>query len=59
MKCGLDYHESKSCKDVLDLAMKEYFEGMEGSITNCPRCGLIVEKEEGGCNHMICTKCKY
>ena len=25
MKCGLDYHESKSCKNVLDSAMKDYF----------------------------------
>lgn len=40
--------------------MREYFDGLDpGSLTNCPRCGLITEKEEGGCNHMICTKCKY
>jgi E3 ubiquitin-protein ligase RNF19A len=60
MKCGLDYHSNKSCKEVLDSALKEYFKGLDpGSLTNCPRCGLIVEKEEGGCNHMICIKCKY
>lgn len=41
--------------------MKEYFENLsvKNSVTNCPQCGLIVEKEEGGCNHMICAKCNY
>ena len=40
--------------------MKEYFKGLDkGSVTNCPKCGLIIEKEEGGCNHMICSKCNY
>lgn len=41
--------------------MKEYFkeDDVAERVTNCPQCGLIVEKEEGGCNHMICAKCKY
>jgi hypothetical protein len=41
--------------------MQLYFGSLEnrGKMTNCPNCGLIVEKEEGGCNHMICSKCKY
>lgn len=60
MKCGLEYHQRKNCKVELDNAMREYFDGLaNGSMTNCPNCGLIVEKEEGGCNHMICGKCKF
>jgi hypothetical protein len=30
----------------MDEAMKEYFKGLDkGSVTNCPKCGLIIEKE--------------
>jgi len=59
MKCGLGYHLRKNCKAQLDEAMREFFEDEENkkTITNCPQCGLIVQKEEGGCNHMICSKC--
>ena len=61
MKCALPYHKQKNCKLELDNAMKEYFDGLENKtqVTNCPQCGLIVEKEDGGCNHMICSKCQY
>ena len=61
MRCGLPYHERSDCRHELDIAMKEYFDedAVAAKVTNCPRCGLIVEKEEGGCNHMICAKCKY
>ena len=61
MRCGLPYHRQKNCKAQLDVAMKEYFQnmGIREKVTNCPQCGLIVEKEEGGCNHMICSKCNY
>ena len=60
IRCGLDYHLSKNCRNKMDEAMKEYFQGLNpGSITNCPKCGLIIEKEAGGCNHMICSKCNY
>lgn len=60
MKCGLDFHQEINCKNKMDQAMKEYFQGVDsGSITNCPKCGMIVEKETGGCNHITCTKCNY
>ena len=60
MQCGLDFHTDKNCKNQMDQAMKEYFKGVDpGSITNCPKCGMIVEKEVGGCNHITCSKCNY
>jgi len=61
MKCGLPYHRQKDCRKELDRSMKEFFSGLENkqTMTNCPKCGMIVQKEEGGCNHMICSKCKY
>ena len=60
MRCGLPYHQQKNCKSELDDAMKEFFANVEGNaLSNCPQCGLIVHKEEGGCNHMICSKCGY
>lgn len=27
MKCGLEYHKVKNCKEVLDNAMKEFIQG--------------------------------
>ena len=60
MRCGLEYHSGKNCKSELDTAMKEYFQGLDaGSVTNCPQCGLIVEKVAGGCNHITCSKCSF
>ena len=61
MRCGLPYHKGKNCKAELDEAMRQYFETIENkkNLTNCPQCGVIVEKEEGGCNHMKCASCNY
>lgn len=41
--------------------MREYFavDDVARKVANCPQCGLIIEKEEAGCNHMICAKCNY
>ena len=61
IRCGLPYHRQKDCSRELDEAMKEYFavDDVARKVANCPQCGLIIEKEEAGCNHMICAKCSF
>lgn len=31
---------------------------MQANTQSCPQCFTLIEKS-GGCNHMICSKCKY
>ncbi|CAD8208123.1 unnamed protein product [Paramecium pentaurelia] len=55
-KCGNQYHQDISCEQAMDT---QYLQARkELQINNCPNCSAPIEKE-GGCNHMICYKCKY
>lgn len=61
--CGNDYHDPLPCKLVnswlqllLQPAEKFSKEWMEAFTKICPKCKVPIVKE-GGCNHMVCSKC--
>ncbi|KTW27686.1 hypothetical protein T552_02126 [Pneumocystis carinii B80] len=61
--CGLSDHQPcicilvkmwlKKCEDDSETA-----NWISANTKECPKCNATIEKN-GGCNHMICKKCKY
>ncbi|KAG5518138.1 hypothetical protein PMAC_003324 [Pneumocystis sp. 'macacae'] len=61
--CGLSDHQPcicvlvrmwlKKCEDDSETA-----NWISANTKKCPKCNATIEKN-GGCNHMICKKCKY
>lgn len=43
----------KKCQDDSETA-----NWIQANTQGCPKCDSLIEKN-GGCNHMICSKCKY
>ncbi|CAI2371491.1 unnamed protein product [Moneuplotes crassus] len=68
-KCSFEWREYsqltdsqkmiKSVKDFLTFK-SETFSYINEVLTGvpCPKCGLVIWKD-GGCNHMVCQKCKH
>ncbi|XP_069669657.1 potential E3 ubiquitin-protein ligase ariadne-2-like isoform X1 [Periplaneta americana] len=62
-KCGTDYHAPTDCETIKkwltkcadDSETANYF---VAHTKDCPKCNICIEKN-GGCNHMLCYKCKY
>lgn len=61
--CGEMWHDPVQCK-VLKMWIKKCDDDSETSnwlaanTKECPRCQTTIEKD-GGCNHMVCKRCKY
>ena len=55
-ECLKKPHGKLPCKENLDKSMEEY--AKNNFVKKCPKCSIITEKNNG-CNHIICTKCKY
>jgi len=53
VSCKLLKKWGKKCKDDSETA-----NWMTSNTKDCPKCYATIEKN-GGCNHMICRKCKY
>ena len=49
-------HGKIKCKENLDNSMINF--AQNNFIKKCPNCKIITEKN-GGCNHIICSKCNY
>jgi len=61
--CCEDWHDPISCKLLKKWRKKcrddsETANWMSSNTKDCPKCFATIEKN-GGCNHMICRKCKY
>mmetsp|Transcript_19765 Transcript_19765/g.32478 ORF Transcript_19765/g.32478 Transcript_19765/m.32478 type:complete len:570 (-) Transcript_19765:2669-4378(-) len=62
-KCGLESHAPVSCS-ALALWMEKCSNESEtanwilANTKKCPGCNLRIEKNQG-CNHMVCTQCKF
>lgn len=53
VRCKLLKKWLKKCQDDSETA-----NWMSSNTKDCPKCFSTIEKN-GGCNHMICRKCKY
>uniref|UniRef100_A0AAF5HXV3 RBR-type E3 ubiquitin transferase n=1 Tax=Strongyloides stercoralis TaxID=6248 RepID=A0AAF5HXV3_STRER len=62
-KCGHEWHEPLHC-DIFKRWLRKCSDDSETSnwlnvhTKECPKCASTIEKN-GGCNHMICHRCKY
>jgi len=61
--CAQNWHSPVSCKLLKKWIKKcqddsETANWMSSNTKDCPKCDSTIEKN-GGCNHMICRKCKY
>lgn len=57
-RCLLSNHSSLNCSNFVKLMLEEIPESKRWMFKQCPRCNIIIEKNEG-CNHMTCTVCQY
>lgn len=52
-KCNQEEKENHKCdQDILKTV-----ELIHSTCNTCPQCHTIIEKENGGCDQMFCTKC--
>lgn len=61
--CLETYHAPCPCQIVAKWKKKceddsETLNWIQSNTKDCPKCHAIIEKN-GGCNHMVCTKCRY
>lgn len=54
--CLKDWHVNEKCKIETDSKFEKWKNSK--NVKRCPNCQYFVEKGMG-CNHMICTNCKY
>ena len=60
-KCGEKAHAPLKCSDVIrwnNLIGNESNMWISFHTKQCPKCHMRIEKL-GGCNHMICSNCKF
>ncbi|CCF55789.1 hypothetical protein KAFR_0A03540 [Kazachstania africana CBS 2517] len=61
--CGFEIHAPADC-DITNAWIKKArkeSENLNWVLSNtkeCPKCSVNIEKD-GGCNHMVCSSCKY
>lgn len=61
--CGQNWHDPVKC-NILRKWIKKCDDDSETSnwiaanTKECPKCRSIIEKD-GGCNHMVCKKCRF
>eukprot|EP00759_Apiculatamorpha_spiralis_P016987 PhF_6_TR2324/c0_g1_i1/m.4130/K11968/ARIH1; ariadne-1 len=61
--CGAEAHAPATCKQLRLWLQKERDESetanwVAANTKPCPQCTSTIEKN-GGCNHMVCSQCKY
>lgn len=60
-KCGEKAHAPLKCSDIQkwnNLIGNESNMWISFNTKQCPKCHMRIEKT-GGCNHMVCSSCKY
>ncbi|CAI4585287.1 CNT_collapsed_G0033690.mRNA.1.CDS.1 [Saccharomyces cerevisiae] len=61
--CGFEVHSPADCKITTAWVKKarkesEILNWVLSHTKECPKCSVNIEKN-GGCNHMVCSSCKY
>lgn len=61
--CGENWHDPVQCKWLKKWIKKcdddsETSNWIAANTRECPKCHATIEKD-GGCNHMICKRCKF
>jgi len=61
--CGENWHDPVKCKWLVKWVKKcdddsETSNWISANTKECPKCRATIEKD-GGCNHMVCKKCRF
>ncbi|KAK2154253.1 hypothetical protein LSH36_273g03080 [Paralvinella palmiformis] len=61
--CGENWHDPVKCKWLSKWIKKcdddsETSNWIAANTKECPKCNATIEKD-GGCNHMVCKRCKF